>query len=37
MIDEEMAEEHGFGIGCTVSPTVAWTKGAELGYNKANE
>lgn len=35
MTDKEMTKEHGFGIGCTVSPTVAWTKGAEFGYSKA--
>lgn len=34
---EKDAEENGFGIGCTVNPTVAWQKGAEFGYNKANE
>lgn len=31
------AEENGFGIGCTVNPTKAWQKGAEFGYDKANE
>ena len=31
------AEENGFGLGCTVNPTLAWQKGAEFGYNKANE
>jgi hypothetical protein len=34
---ENEAEENGFGIGCTVRPTIAWQKGAEFGYNKANE
>ena len=34
---EKEAEEHGFGKGCTVNPTVAWTKGAEFGFNNANE
>lgn len=34
---ENEAEENGFGIGCTVSPTIAWQKGAEFGYDKANE
>ena len=34
---EKEAEENGFGLGCTVNPTVAWQKGAEFGYNKANE
>lgn len=34
---EKEAEENGFGIGCTVNPTIAFQKGAEFGYNKANE
>lgn len=34
---ENEAEENGFGIGCTVKPTIAWQKGAEFGYNKANK
>lgn len=34
---EKEAEENGFGIGCTVNPTTAFQKGAEFGYNKANE
>jgi len=34
---EKEAEENGFGIGCTVSPTIAWQNGAEYGYNKAKE
>lgn len=34
---EKEAEENGFGIGCTVNPTIAWQDGAEFGYNKANE
>ncbi len=34
---EKEAEENGFGIGCTVRPTIAWQKGAEFGYNKANK
>ena len=34
---EKEADENGFGLGCTVNPTVAWQKGAEFGYNKANE
>ena len=34
---EKEAEENGFGIGCTISPTIAWQKGAEFGYKKANE
>ena len=34
---EEEAEENGFGIGCTVNSTTSWCKGAEFGYNKANE
>lgn len=39
MTDEEKAEaeENGFGIGCTVNPTIAFQKGAEFGYNKAKE
>lgn len=32
---EKEAEENGFGIGCTVNPTIAFQKGAEFGYNKA--
>lgn len=34
---EKEAEENGFGIGCTVNPTIAFQKGAEFGYSKANE
>lgn len=34
---EKEAEENGFGIGCTVNPTIAFQKGAEFGYNKTNE
>lgn len=34
---EKEAEENGFGIGCTVNPTIAFQKGAEFGYNKAKE
>lgn len=34
---EKEVEENGFGIGCTVNATTAWIKGAEFGYNKANE
>ena len=34
---EKEAEENGFGIGCTVNPTTAFQKGAEFGYNKAND
>lgn len=34
---EKEAEENGFGLGCTVNSTTSWCKGAEFGYNKANE
>lgn len=33
---EKESEENGFGIGCTVNPTVAWQKGAEFGYNETH-